>query len=198
MDPTKIERGKDRKLNEELGEEKQFTENVVSIDRVARVVKGGRRFRFRALVVVGDGKGKVGIGVSKAGDVQAAVQKATDVAKKNMTTIALYNNTIPHEVTGKVSGARILLKPASEGTGLIAGSVVRIVLEAVGVHNILSKSLGSSNKINSAYATVAALEQLEAASQWVTRINKPTKKAKVSNTTSANATTAKKSKKDAS
>ena len=177
MDTTKIERGKDRKLNDELGEDKQFTENVVSIDRVSRVVKGGRRFRFRALVVVGDGKGRVGIGVSKAGDVQAAVQKATDVAKKSMSSVALYNNTIPHEVLGKVSGARILLKPAAEGTGLIAGSVVRIVLEAVGVHNILSKSLGSSNKINAAYATVAALEQLESADKWVTRSKSKSKQA---------------------
>ncbi len=159
---------KNQRISEELGEEKQFSENVVSIDRVARVVKGGRRFRFRALVVVGDGKSRVGVGVSKAGDVQSAVSKATDVAKRNMVTVALNNNTISHETEGRVGGAHIFLKPASEGTGLIAGSVVRIVLEAVGVHNILSKSLGSSNKINSAYATVEALKDLVPRSEWVT------------------------------
>lgn len=159
---------RNKKINEELGEKKEFTENVVTIDRVSRVVKGGRRFRFRALVVVGNGKGKVGIGVSKAGDVQAAVQKATEVAKRNVVEIALYKNTIPHEVLGKVAGARIFMKPAAEGTGLKAGGVVRVVLEGVGVHNILSKSLGSSNKINCAYATVEALQQLVGASDWVT------------------------------
>ena len=149
-------------------EEKQFTENVVSIDRVSRVVKGGRRFRFRALIVLGDGKGKVGVGVSKGQDVQSAVQKAADVARKNMVDIALHNQTIPHEVEAKLAGAHILMKPAATGTGLKAGGVVRVILEAVGVHNILSKSLGSSNKINSAYATIKALEQLVGAGEWVT------------------------------
>ena len=160
-------------------EEKQYSENVVSIDRVSRVVKGGRRFRFRALVVLGDGKGKVGVGVSKGQDVQAAVQKASDVAKKNMVTVALYNNTIPHESDAKVGGAHILIMPAATGTGLKAGGVVRVILEAAGVSNILSKSLGSSNKINSAYATVKALEQLVASSDWVNKpeTKKPAKKA---------------------
>lgn len=161
---------------EELAEEKQFSESVVSIDRVARVVKGGRRFRFRALVVVGDGKGKVGIGVSKAGDVQTAVSKATDVAKKNIEEVVLYKNTIPHETSGKVSGAHIFMKPAADGTGIIAGGVVRTVLEAAGVHNILSKSLGSSNKINSAYATVEGLKKLVAAENWVTTGSRAAKK----------------------
>lgn len=161
-------------------EEKQFSENVVSIDRVARVVKGGRRFRFRALVVVGDGKGKVGVGVSKGQDVQSAVQKATDVAKKNIVPIVLYKGTIPHEADAKVGGAHILIMPAADGTGLKAGGVVRTILEAAGVKDILSKSLGSSNKINSAYATIAALESLVASSDWTTsEMRSAGKKAKV-------------------
>lgn len=160
----------------ELAEEKQFDERMVHIDRVARVVKGGRRFRFRALVVVGDHKGRVGAGVAKGADVTTAVTKATDVAKKNMVSIPLYNGTLVHETEGKVGGARILLKPAAQGTGLIAGGVVRIVLEVVGVHNALSKSLGSSNKINTAYATLEALQAMEPAHKWVTR-DAQTKKA---------------------
>lgn len=152
-------------------EEKQFDERVVHIDRVARVVKGGRRFRFRALVVLGDHKGKIGIGISKGADVTAAVAKAVDVAKKNMVTISIYKGTIPHEAEAKVSGARIMIKPASEGTGLIAGGVVRTVLEVAGIKNALSKSLGSSNKINIAYATLAALQSVEPSSKWLTRQN---------------------------
>ncbi len=150
-------------------EEKQYDERVVNIDRVARVVKGGRRFRFRALVVVGDHKGKVGIGIAKGADVTAAVSKAVEVAKKHFVTINLYNGTVPHEAEAKISGAHILVKPASPGTGLIAGGTVRIVLEVAGVGNALSKSLGSSNKINVAYATIAALESIQPASKWLTR-----------------------------
>jgi small subunit ribosomal protein S5 len=149
-------------------EEKQFDERIVHIDRVARVVKGGRRFRFRALVVVGDRKNKVGIGIAKGADVTAAVTKATEVAKKHMIKVNLYKGTLPHEAEGKVGGARILIKPASAGTGLIAGGVVRTILEVAGVHNVLSKSLGSTNKANTAYATIAALESLVPAKQWVT------------------------------
>lgn len=149
-------------------EEKQFDERVVNIDRVARVVKGGRRFRFRALVVVGDKKGKVGIGISKGADVTTAVAKAVDVAKKNMVTITKYKDTIPHEVESKVGGAKILIMPASAGTGLIAGGTVRTVLEVAGISNALSKSLGSSNKINIAYATIDALKTLVPADKWVT------------------------------
>lgn len=149
-------------------QEKQFDERMVHIDRVARVVKGGRRFRFRALVIVGDHKGKVGAGVSKGLDVTTAITKATEVAKKNMVDIALYKGTIPHETEAKVSGARIMIKPASEGTGLIAGGVVRVVLEVAGINNALSKSLGSTNKINIAYATIEALSNLQPASKWVT------------------------------
>jgi len=153
-------------------EEKQFDERVVHIDRVARVVKGGRRFRFRALVVVGDRKHRVGVGTAKGADVTAAVTKATEVAKKHFVTIPIYNGTVPHEAQAKVSGARILIKPAAPGTGLSAGGVVRTVLEVAGVSNALSKSLGSSNKTNTAYATIAALQSIVPASGWVTRTHK--------------------------
>lgn len=149
-------------------EEKMYDERVINVNRVARVVKGGRRFRFQALVVVGDRKNKVGIGVSKGADVQAAVTKATDVAKKNLVSINLYKGTLPHEAQAKIGGANILVKPAAPGTGLIAGGVVRTVLEVAGVKNVLSKSLGSTNKINTAYATVAALQQLTARKDWIT------------------------------
>lgn len=153
-------------------EEKQFDERTLHIDRVARVVKGGRRFRFRALVVVGDRKNKVGIGTAKGADVTAAVTKATEVAKKNMVSVSLYKDTLPHEAEYKVSGAHILIKPASAGTGLIAGGVVRSILEVAGVKNALSKSLGSTNKTNTAYATVAALQSLVPAEKWVTTANR--------------------------
>jgi len=154
-------------------EEKQFDERTLHIDRVARVVKGGRRFRFRALVVVGDRKHKVGIGSAKGADVTAAVTKATEVAKKNFITVSLYKGTLPHEAEAKVSGAHILIKPASAGTGLIAGGVVRTILEVAGVSNALSKSLGSTNKTNTAYATIAALDSLVPASKWITTMAKP-------------------------
>lgn len=155
--------------------ENPYDERVVNIDRVARVVKGGRRFRFRALVVVGDKKGSVGIGVSKGADVTAAVSKATQVAKKNMQKVVVENGTIPHEAQAKVGGANILVMPASAGTGLIAGGVVRVVLEVAGVQNALSKSLGSSNKINIAYASLAALSSVKAKSEWNTRKSITTK-----------------------
>lgn len=152
-------------------EEKQFDERVVHVDRVARVVKGGRRFRFRALVVVGDRKHRVGVGSAKGADVTAAVTKATEVAKKHFVKVEIHNGTIPHEVESKVSGARILIKPATPGTGLIAGGVVRTVLEVAGISNALSKSLGSSNKTNTAYAVIAALTSAVPAASWVTRKN---------------------------
>ncbi len=156
--------------------DKEFTEQVINIDRVARVVKGGRRFRFRALVVVGDGKGKIGIGVSKGGDVQLAVQKSVDVAKKAFVQIPLVNETIPHESDGRKAGARILIKPAKAGTGIIAGGTMRVVLETAGIKNIVAKSLGSSNKINVAYATLEALQALLPAEEWVTTKNSKSKK----------------------
>lgn len=152
-------------------EEKQFDERVVHIDRVARVVKGGRRFRFRALVVVGDRKHRVGVGTAKGADVTAAVAKATEIAKKHFVTIPVHNGTIPHEAEAKVSGARILIKPAAPGTGLIAGGTVRIVLEVAGISNVLSKSLGSTNKTNAAYATIAALQSIAPAKEWTTRLH---------------------------
>jgi small subunit ribosomal protein S5 len=158
-------------------EEKQYDERVVAVDRVARVVKGGRRFRFRALVVIGDGKGRVGVGTAKGADVTAAVSKATEVAKKSVVTIAINKDTIPHEQQARVGGAKILLKPAAAGTGLIAGGVVRVVLEVAGIRNALSKSLGSSNKINTAYATVDALKAIQPKSKWHTSlINKTAEK----------------------
>ncbi|HET9173665.1 MAG TPA: 30S ribosomal protein S5 [Candidatus Saccharimonadales bacterium] len=161
-------------------EEKQFDERTLHIDRVARVVKGGRRFRFRALVVVGDRKNRVGIGSAKGADVTAAVTKATEVAKKHFITVPLYKGTLPHEATAKVGGANILIKPASAGTGLIAGGVVRTILEVAGVSNALSKSLGSTNKTNTAYATISALQSLVPANKWVTSstTKKPTTKSK--------------------
>ena len=148
-------------------EEKQFDERTLHIDRVARVVKGGRRFRFRALVAVGDHKGRVGVGIAKGADVTSAVTKATEVAKKSLVTVPLYKSTLPHEVQAKDGGAKVLIKPASEGTGLIAGSVTRTLLEVAGVSNALSKSLGSSNRANSVYATIEALRQLVPAKDWV-------------------------------
>jgi small subunit ribosomal protein S5 len=171
-------------------EEKQFEEIVISIDRVARVVKGGRRFRFKALVVVGDKKGKVGVGVSKGADVQVAVQKATDVAKKNLIVVPIANGTIPHDAEVKLSGARVLLKPAAPGTGIIAGGVVRNIMGISGVNNLLSKSLGSSNKVNIAYATIAALKTLVPREDWHTTSKKAGKPAveKVEEATPAKAT----------
>lgn len=158
---------RNRNNRDQPKEEKLYEERVINIDRVARVVKGGRRFRFRALVVLGDKKGKLGIGIAKGADVTSAVAKAVDSAKKNMFDIALYNGTLPHEAQAKVAGANILIKPASPGTGLIAGGAVRTVLEVAGVSNALSKSLGSSNKVNTAYATLAALKSLVPRSEWV-------------------------------
>ena len=159
---------RDRGPQGQIVEEKQFDERVVHVNRVARVVKGGRRFRFQALVVIGDHKGQVGVGVSKGADVTAAVQKAVDVAKKSMVKIHLNGATLTHEAQAKVGGSNILVKPAAPGTGIIAGGVVRTVLEVVGIENALSKSLGASNKINTAYATVEALKSTVPKSQWIT------------------------------
>lgn len=147
---------------------KQFEDVVIAIDRVARVVKGGRRFRFKALVAVGDRKNRVGVGVAKGADVQLAVAKATEVAKKNMVTVAIHNETIPHEIEVKVTGAQVLLKPAAPGTGIIAGGTVRSIVALTGIRNLITKSLGSSNKVNIAYATIEALSQVLPKSRWHT------------------------------
>jgi small subunit ribosomal protein S5 len=148
-----------RPMNQEAPE---FDERIIALDRVTRVVKGGRRFRFRATVVVGNNNGKVGIGVGKGGDVAGAISKAAAKAKKDMISFELKGTTIPHEVQVSFGGAVVLLKPAHEGTGVIAGGAVRAVLEAAGVKDVLTKALGSSNKINNSYATIDALAGLKA------------------------------------
>lgn len=141
--------------------EQELDERVIEIGRVAKVVKGGRRFSFRVTVVVGDNRGSVGVGVGKANNVPDAMRKANEKARRNMHKINMYKTTIPHEVTGKVGGAKVLLKPASLGTGVIAGGGVRAVVEAAGISDLLSKSLGSSNILNVVYATINALDQLK-------------------------------------
>lgn len=168
---------RDDRRNQAPDVPKEFEEVVINIDRVARVVSGGRRFRFKALVVVGNRKNKVGIGVAKGADVQSAIAKATDVAKKHLVTFPLTKETIPHETEVKLSGARVLIKPAAPGTGIIAGGVVRAVVSTTGIHNLVSKSLGSTNKVNIAYATVNALGGLVPRDKWVTSDRTAAKKA---------------------
>ena len=153
--------------------EKEFDERVIEINRVATVVKGGRRFSFRVTMVVGDNSGTVGMGVGKANSVPDAMRKAIEKARKNMRRVALFGSTIPYEVIGQVSGARVLLKPASPGTGVIAAGGVRAVLEAAGVSDILTKSLGSANAMNVVSATIKALNHLKTPQQVAAERGKP-------------------------
>ncbi len=157
-------------------EKSQYMERVVFINRVSKVVKGGRRFSFTALVVVGDGKGTVGVGYGKAKEVPAAIAKAVEEAKKSFFKVSMIQATIPHPVQGEAAAGVVLLRPASPGTGVIAGGPVRAVLECAGIHDVLSKSLGSSNAINMVHATVAALKQLEHPSAIAARRGLPLEK----------------------
>ena len=163
--------GRDRR--DSPAEKSQFIERVVTINRVAKVVKGGRRFSFTALVVVGDGDGTVGVGYGKAKEVPAAIAKGVEEAKKEFFKVPRIQGTIPHPVQGEAAAGVVMLRPAAPGTGVIAGGPVRAVLECAGIHDVLSKSLGSSNAINIVHATVAALRGLERPEQVAARRGLP-------------------------
>lgn len=163
---------KGRQAEEESG----LIEKLLFVNRVAKVVKGGRRFSFSAIVVVGDGEGQVGVGHGKAREVPEAIRKATERARREMVTVPLIGRTIPHVVQGSYGSGTVVLRPASAGTGVIAGSTVRAVMEAAGVGDVLSKSIGSSNPHNVSRAVMAALQQLESPDQYAVRIGLPVEK----------------------
>jgi len=167
-------RGERRERRDDREKEKNpFMERVVFINRVSKVVKGGRRFSFTALVVVGDGNGQVGIGYGKSKEVPAAIAKAVEEAKKSFFTVPRVQGTVPHPVQGETAAGVVLLRPASPGTGVIAGGPVRAVLECAGITDVLTKSLGSNNAINMVHATVAALKMLESPTQIAARRGRP-------------------------
>lgn len=161
-----------RERNFDNDSPEQFEEKLIQLNRVAKVLKGGRRFSFSALVAVGDGQGKIGLGFGKANEVPDAIRKATEKAKKSMIDVNLRGRTIPHEIIGRFGSARVLIRPASRGTGVIAGGSIRVVLESVGVHNVLAKSLGSSNAINTAKATFDGLRRLTCAAEVAVKRDK--------------------------
>lgn len=159
----------------EKREDKEFTEKLIRLNRVSKAVKGGRNMSFSALMVVGDGKGRVGVGFGKANDVSEAIRKSVEKAKKSLITVPLKGNTLPHEIIGNFKSASVLLKPAAPGTGIIAGGPVRAVMEAVGVKDILAKSLGSKNTMNIVKGVFAGLEELFDAKELATSRGKSLK-----------------------
>lgn len=174
--PMRRNNRRDRRNNDNVP--KEFDTITINIDRVSRTVKGGRRMRFKALVAIGNHKNKIGIGVAKGGDVTSAVQKATTKAKKNMIEFHMDGETICHEVETRSTGADVLMKPAAPGTGIIAGGVVRSIIGLTGIKNLISKSLGSTNKVNIAYAVIEGLKQQTPRSEWVTADQKGQKESK--------------------
>ena len=194
----KMERRNRRDRNRANAGPKEFDEITIAVDRVSRTVAGGRRMRFKALVAIGNRKNKIGVGVAKGNDVTTAVAKATSKAKKSMITFNMDGETICHETRTKVTGADVLMKPAAPGTGIIAGGTVRSIMGLTGEKNLISKSLGSTNKVNIAYAVIEGLRQQTPRKEWTTTINKKTEaKAEPKKTTAKKATptksTAKKS-----